>query len=201
MNELAPAERTRVPGQVTQLLHRMGAGDADASPELLSLVYGELRALAGKVFARRGGAVTLQPTVLVHDAYLQLVDHDQDWDSRRHFYAVASVAMRFMLNNHARARAAQKRGGSWGRISLSAVQESPMPGGSAGEINLVALDAALSKLTRLSERQGRIVELRYLTGLPVQEVAAILGISTTKVRTEWRTARAFLSRALKKEAP
>jgi len=180
-------------GRVTRLLRRAGEGDAQASSELLEAVYDELRDLAGRLFARAGGAPTLQPTALVHDAFLKLVDREEGWNDRQHFFAVASVAMRHLLRDGARARAAQKRGGAWERVSLSDVRDTP---GSA-DFDLVELDTALDKLSRLSERQGRVVELRFFTGLAVKEIAELLGVSVATVGNEWRAARAFLSRELR----
>lgn len=181
------AQDTPTPGNVTHLLHRIGEGDGEATSELLGVVYDELRGLAGRMFAG-GSGVTLQPTALVHDAFLKLVERADDWNDRQHFFAVASLAMRQMLRDAARARSSEKRGGKWERVTLAGV--TPTPQGQ--DVDLCTLDAALTKLSALNERQGRIVELRYLTGLPVAEVAKILSISVSTVGEEWRMARAFL---------
>lgn len=176
------------------MLRRAGAGSEQASSELLRVVYEELRAMADRAFGKGPSGVTLQPTALAHDAYLKLVNRSDEWTDRQHFFAVASLAMRDILRDNARARSAQKRGGQWDRISLTGVKDTPESGES--DVDLVDLDSALTKLSSLSQRQGRIVELRYLTGLPVTEVAEILGISVATVVNEWRFARAFLSREL-----
>jgi len=182
-------------GQVTHLLQRIGGGDDGATSELLGVVYGELRGLAGRLFSKSGsGGVTLQPTALVHDAFLKLVRRADDWNDRQHFFAVASLAMRQMLRDAVKARGRLRRGGDWARVSLSGMGEE----NEAAEVDLVALDAAMSKLADLSPRQARIVELRYLTGLPVNDVAEILGVSTTTVGDDWRAARAFLRRELER---
>lgn len=180
-------------GEVTRLLHRVGAGDESASADLLDLVYDQLRVLAGRMFAGPDGAVTLQPTALVHDAYLKLVTRGENWSDRQHFFAVASMAMRQMLADCARARGTQKRGAAWDRVSLTGVRDST----AQEEHDVVALDAAMTKLSSLNERQGRIVELRFLTGLTVEEVARLLDLSTTTIGEEWRLARAFLRRELR----
>lgn len=182
------------PGQVTHLLRQIGEGNSSATSELMGLVYGELRALAGRLFSDSGRAVTLQPTALVHDAFLKLVERADDWNDRQHFFAVSSLAMRQMLKDAAKARRTLRRGGDWMRVSLSGMDGSA----EAEEVDLIDLDAALDRLSSLSERQARIVELRYLTGLPVNEVADILGVSTTTVGDDWRAARAFLRRELER---
>lgn len=185
--------RSTPSGEVTLLLQRIGNGDSNASDSLLSLVYDHLRDLAGRVYQGPAQARTLQPTALMHDAYIKLVEREESWDSRQHFYAVASIAMRQMLTDYARARATQKRGGSWQRVSLSGIDESKQD----TELDLVALDSALNKLSELSPRQARVVELRFLTGLAVDEVAKIMKVSSTTIVDEWRAARAFLRRELK----
>lgn len=175
-------------GQVTQLLANIEAGDDTAPARLLPLVYDQLRAMAQKAFREQVAGNTLQPTVIVHDAYLKLVNHAGEWNDRSHFFVVAAKAMRQLLADHARARKAQKRGGEWNRVSMA-----DMPGtAGAQDLDLVGLDSALNELAALSERQARVVELRFLAGLEVEEVGKILGVSGRTVVSEWRTARAFL---------
>jgi RNA polymerase sigma-70 factor (ECF subfamily) len=177
----------------THLLAGVRRGDDSAAARLLSLVYDELHALAANYFRRQPPDHTLQPTALVHEAYLRLVrQEDRVWESRAHFMAVASKAMRQILVNHARRRAAARRGGNLRRLTLQ-VELTPAP---QQEVELVALDEALKKLALLSERVGRVVELRFFGGLTVDEVAHVLGFSKRTVEGDWRTARAWLARAL-----
>lgn len=183
------------PGEVTLILRRLESGNPDAASQLLPLVYQELRRLAGRAFSGRQAGATLQPTAIVHDAFLRLVGRDSEWNDRQHFYAVAARAMRSILADRARARAAEKRGGGMERVSLSGLQDSQV----YGEFDLEQLDAALTELARLNERQARVVELRFLTGLPIHEVGKILDISMTTVTEDWRAARAFLRREMRSE--
>ena len=194
--EAAAAQGASERGQVTKLLGQLAAGDRAATDELLPLVYDQLRNVAQRLFRAGRGSQTLQPTAVVHDVFLKLVDKAADWNDRQHFYAVASRAMRQLLTDVARARASQKRGGEWGRVSLSWVPESSP----ASDLDVVDVDAAISELKALNERHARIVELRFLTGLSIQETADILGISRTTVHDEWRLARAFLRRNLSERA-
>lgn len=180
-------------GEVTLLLNQIGGGDAGASETLLELVYTELHRMAGRAFSRRTPGTTLQPTILVHDAFLKLVEHAGDWNDRQHFFAVAAKAMRQVLRDGARARGAEKRGGQWGRVTLAGLAKSQAP----GEFDLVALDEGLTKLAQLNSRQARVVELRFLAGIPIEDVAKMLKISTTTVGDDWRLARAFLRREIR----
>ena len=186
---------------VTRLLRRSAAGDRAALDELLPLVYDELHALARRHIAREAEGHTLQPTALVNEAYLRLVDQRKaGWRSRSHFLGLAARAMRRILVDHARRRRAAKRGGGAHRISLDEAvelepREWPAPG-----VDLIALDAALEGLARLDERQGRIVELRFFGGLSVRETAGVLGISPATVKRDWSMARAWLYRELRPES-
>lgn len=180
--------------QVTQLMAELAAGDTSAAERLLPHVYEELRALAASFFQRQPQNHTLQPTALVHEAYVKLAGVDAGrWESRKHFFDVAAMAMRQLLTDHARRRASLKRGGAATRVTLS---DSDGVAGTTAEMDLEALDAALTKLSALDARQGRIVELRYLAGLTTEETADVLGISERTVRLEWQTARAWLRREL-----
>jgi RNA polymerase sigma factor (TIGR02999 family) len=175
---------------LTQILARIGRGDELATERLLPLVYAELRALAGSYFRGAGAVHTLQPTALVHEAFIKLTGHvDGPWESRAHFLAVAAKAMRQVLANHAAKRRALKRGGGASRVTLTGVLT---PSEDEARIDLIDLDAALSKLDELSPRQARIVEMRFLTGLGVDEIAHVLGISARTVERDWCMARAFL---------
>ncbi len=159
----------------------------------MPLVYGELRALAGSYFDRQNPNQTLQPTALVHEAFLRMVDQTAvQWRDRAHFFAVAATAMRQILTDHARRRRSQKRGGGWDRITLDAAVTPP----AEAEIDLDALDAALTKLETLDERKHRVVTLRFFGGLTVEDVALVTGMSRSTAENEWRGAKAWLSREL-----
>ncbi len=182
-------------GKVTRILNDLAGGDEQAAAQLLPVVYDELRALAGSFFARQTPGHTLQPTALVHEAFLKLAGSDLEWESRAHFFAIAARAMRQVLMNHARDKAAAKRGGDWRRITLD---DAVTPFGSATpEIDLLALDEALEKLGGLSERQARVIELRFFGGLTIAETAHVLGSGTTTVEDDWHMAKAWLGRELK----
>ena len=183
----------RGPHHATALLVRVNDGDSAAAHELLPLVYEQLRALAGSYFRGQPADHSLQPTALVHEAYLKLVNApDSDWQGRVHFCAVAATAMRQILHDRARRRRAAKRGGDAKRVPLDQV-ETP----SGGEtIDLVALDAGLERLAQLAPRQARIVELRYFGGLTIAQAADVLDVSHGTVENDWRVARAWLHREL-----
>ena len=177
---------------ITQILTELSEGDGSAAERLLPQVYEELRALAAAFFQRQPRNHTLQPTALVHEAFVRLVGSDADWNSRKHFFDVAAMAMRQLLTDHARRRAADKRGGGKQRITLD--QETP--GDPANEFDLVALDEALTELKTLDPRQARIVDLRFLAGLTVRETAEVLDVSERTVKLDWQMARAWLRRRL-----
>ncbi len=178
----------------TQLLRRVNAGDVAAAEGLLPLVYEQLRALAGSYFRGQPPDHTLQPTALVHEAYLKLIHNpDGEWQNRAHFCAVAATAMRQILHDRARRRRAAKRGGEARRVPLVDQIEAPSAG---TPVDLVALDDALERLSTLDSRQARIVELRFFGGLTVEEVAHLLEVSTRTIEKEWRRVRAWLSREL-----
>jgi len=182
---------------VTMIIAELSAGDRSAAQRLLPLVYDELRALAGSLFRRQSPDHTLQPTALVHEAFLKLVGAaDQGWKSRKHFYDVAAMAMRQLLTDHARRAASQKRGGGVCRVTLA---QAATPVDNAPDVDLIALDEALRKLSALDPRQARIVELRYLAGLSVDETAEVIGVSARTVKTDWQMARSFLRRELSTE--
>lgn len=175
--------------QVTQLVVAMNAGDRSARDALLPLVYAELRQQAAAYFRAQRGDHTLQPTALVHEAFLRLMGIDHiEWEGRSHFLAVAAMAMRNILADHARRRRAEKRGGSWERITLTGL------GSDGGEraLDALDLDEALTALAAMDERQARIVELRFYGGLSVEQVAHVLEVSTRTVELDWRMARAWL---------
>jgi RNA polymerase sigma factor (TIGR02999 family) len=178
---------------VTGILEQLSAGDGTAVDRLLPHVYQELRALAGSFFRQQRANHTLQPTALVHEAYLRLVRADASWSSRKHFYDVAAMAMRQLLTDHARTKKSEKRGGGTAKITLS---EANTPLGYETDVDIVVLDEALTKLNELDPRQARIVELRFLAGLTVEQTAEILGVSDRTVKLDWRMAKAWLKTQL-----
>ena len=182
--------------EVTQLLLRWSEGDKAALGKLMPLVYRELRRLAGHYMRRERPGHTLQASALVNEAYLRLVDYRRmQWQNRAHFFAVAAQAMRRVLVEHARSRQYAKRGGTAQRISLDDV--AVLTDQQAAE--LVALDDALTSLEALDARKARIVELRYIGGLSIEETAETLGVSTATVERDWRSAKAWLYRAISQE--
>ncbi len=183
-------------GEVTKLLREWGAGDREALSRLLPLVYDELRRRAGAVLRSERGGHTLQPTALVHEAYLKLVGGASvDWKDRAHFFGVAARAMRQVLVDHARARNTGKRGSGQILLGLdnAAAAAAATPPKS---LDLLDLDRALSKLSALDERQCRLVELRLFAGLTIEESAEVLQVSHATVSREWRHAEAWLQREI-----
>jgi RNA polymerase sigma factor (TIGR02999 family) len=162
--------------------------------QLQPSIYGQLHDLAERWFVRQPADHTLQPTALVHEAYLRLAaaSNGPSWQNRSHFMAVAASAMRQILIDHARRRSAVKRGRSWRRVTLTDAVDN----GQETVVDLLDLEAALEKLSVLNERQCRIVEMRFLAGMTVDETAEALGIAPRTVRLDWRMARAWLMRAL-----
>jgi RNA polymerase sigma-70 factor (ECF subfamily) len=182
-----------LPGEITRLLSSMRGGDRDAEARLMKLVYRELRKRAAWYMRRERPDHTLQPTALVHEAYLRLAQKESiDWQSRAHFYALASGEMRRILVDHARNRAAAKRGGPLGKISLddNAAFCTSRPE------EMLTLHDALQQLAELAPRQARVVEMRFFGGLTEAEIAEVLGISVRTVKNDWRAARAWLHRRL-----
>ena len=178
---------------ISRFIQAVRDGDATAKDWLFSAVYEQLRALASSFFAEQRAGHTLQPTALVHEAYLRLADKTNPWwNDRTHFFRVAAKAMRQLLTDHARRGAAIKRGGNRARITLNE-QLSPAPDCS---IDLFDLDGALTKLQAFNNRLAKIVELRYLAGLTVDETAAVLELSPRTVKLDWQMARAWLKREL-----
>ena len=180
-------------GEVTQLLHGARSGDQDAIERLAPLVYDELRRVARGVFRRERSGHTLQPTVLVHEVFMKLVDEaDVNWQSRAHFMAIAARAMRRVLVDHSRSSNAEKRGGGSEVVPLDEAvvyTEDRSP-------EILLLDRALNDLAKLDPRQARIVELRFFGGLTGDEIAETVGVSTATVTRELRIAQAWLYRAM-----
>ena len=186
-------ERDPEPGAATQLLLAWRAGDRDALDRMLPLVYDELHHLASRYLARERPDHTLQPTALVHEAYLRLVNQREvDWRNRAQFIGVAAGMMRRILVNHARDRAAAKRGGRAVPVSLSLI-ESPSGG---SDMELIALEDALSRLEQLDPRRSRVVELKFFGGLGNEEIAEVLQVSRATVNRDWAFARAWLYAAM-----
>jgi len=185
---------------VTALLRAWDQGEETALDELLPLVYGELRRQAERAMRAQPAGHTLQPTALVHEAYLRLVDGpEREWQSRAHFFGVAARTMRSVLVDHARAHKAAKRGGGGAALTLGAAEAAGVGSsrtGESGQVDVEALDAALTGLAALDPRQARVVELRYFGGLSIEETAEVLGVSHATVEREWRTARLWLRREL-----
>jgi RNA polymerase sigma factor (TIGR02999 family) len=182
---------------VTRLLGELRAGDEGAAERLLPLVYGELRSLADAVFNGQSKGHTLQPTALVHEAWLKLDGNLGGLEGRRHFFAVAAKAMRQVLADHARSRGRAKRGGGQHLVTLDeAVTPAAKSSAATPSVDLIALHDALEKLTQLNERHARVVELRLLGSMTIAETAQTLGVSDGTVKTDWTIARAWLWRAL-----
>lgn len=179
---------------VTSLLARMASGDANAAAELLPLVYQELRGIAQSAMGADDGAQTLQPTALVHEAWIRMAGAgaSQQFASRAHFLGVASKAMRSVLVDHARKRATFKRGGERERLLLEDVVELF----EESATDLLGLDSALEKLARVDAQLARIVELRFFGGCSVEDTAGALGVSEPTVVRGWRVARMWLRREL-----
>jgi RNA polymerase sigma factor (TIGR02999 family) len=182
---------------VSRLVAQSAAGDAAAAAELFPIVYEELRRLAAAALRRERTDHTLQPTALVHEAFLRLAETPgASWENRAHFVAVAARVMRRVLVDHARGRNALKRGNGEIRVPIDDV-DVPAVG---QDVDLVALDDALARLAMLDERQARIVELRFFGGLSVPETAALIGASERTVKRDWQVARAWLTRELSSSA-
>lgn len=176
--------------EVDSYLTRLADGRAVSTEELAPVVYDDLRRLADAFFRRERAGITLQPTALVHEAYLKLVAQDQQsWENRAHFLAVAATAMRRVLVNAAKSRGREKRGRGWERVTLAGVESD----GPVGDVGLVELEEALQRLTKVKERYVRIVELRYFAGLTLDEVGEVLGVSRTIIVREWAKAKAWLT--------
>ena len=181
------------PGEVTDLLVAMRQGSKDAETKLIPLVYKELRGIAANQLRREALNHSLQPTALIHEAYIRLTGiREIDWQGRSHFFAVAASLMRRILVEHARASQAGKRGGEWDAVSLN---EGILPAPERSS-EIVALDEALTRLAELDQRQSKIVEMRFFAGMSEEETGQALGISARTVKRDWRIARAWLFKEL-----
>jgi RNA polymerase sigma factor (TIGR02999 family) len=180
--------------QVTRLLLDWSRGDRDALDQLMPLVYQELRKLAGSYLKSERPDHTLQPTALIHEAYLRMIGNDMpEWQSRAHFFGVAARLMRQILVEHARTRHAIKRGGDQQKISLD---DAPQVFAQGEAAELLALDYALTKLATFDDRRSRILEMRAFGGMSVEETAAAIGVSERTIKREMRLAQAWIRREL-----
>jgi RNA polymerase sigma factor (TIGR02999 family) len=184
------------PTEITRYLQAMEEGDSSAMDRVLPYVYDDLRQLAEQMFQDQWRHHTLQPTALVHEAYLRIAKASGGgFENRKHFLKVAAMAMRQLLTDYARARNAEKREGGCQRVVLGEGEQGE-EGDASGGVDLLALDEALRELAELDERQARIVELRFLTGLTVEETAEVLDVSERTVYLDWKMARLWLERRL-----
>jgi RNA polymerase sigma factor (TIGR02999 family) len=194
-NGTQPLPNSPDPNDVTVLLARWRKGSAEAEAELMERVQGELRRLAAGYLRRERGGQTLQPTAVVNEAYIRLLpQRGVSWENRAHFFGIAAKMMRRVLVDHARRRHAAKRdAGPAQPVSISGV---PSPAREVDQVDVLALNAALSKLSELDPRQSEIVEMRFFAGLTVEEIAEVLEISTATVKREWATAKMWLKRQM-----
>lgn len=180
-----PKNETR---EVTRLLQKLNDGNGEAVDELIPLVYAELRRLAAYYLKSERQGHTLQPTALVHEAFLKLVEQKNQWQNRSHFFAMAANLMRRILVDYARSYKAEKRGGEVEKISLEDafvfVKEKPA--------QMIALDDALQELAKIDERRSKVVELKFFGGLNNEEIAEVLGVHSNTVLRDWNLARAWL---------
>jgi RNA polymerase sigma factor (TIGR02999 family) len=176
---------------VTELLASVQPGSDQSAAELLPLVYAELRALAGSYLRGERGQ-TLQPTALVHEAYMKMVGDDRRWAGRDHFMAVAARAMRHVLVDHSRARNAEKRGGGAQRAEVT-LDGLGHEGSQSRDVQVLDLHSLLEELSRLSARPARVVEMRLFGGMTTEQMAMVLGVSDFTVKQDWQFARAWLA--------
>ncbi len=180
--------------EITLWLQEWSSGKENALEALMPIVYAELHRQAASYLRRERVGHTLQATALINEVYLKLIDQREvNWQNRAHFFGIAGQAMRRILVDHARSRHRNKRGGEAENLPLEAAEFATSKDGS---VDLIALDEALTRLAQLDERQSRIVELRFFTGMNVEETAEALGVSPATVKNEWRTAKAWLFQEL-----
>lgn len=182
-----------MPDNITHLLKEWSDGDEQALDRLTPLVYEELRKQAARYLRRERRGHTMQTTALINEAYLRLIDaKNVRWQGRAHFFAIAANLMRRILVDHARRRDAEKRGGSQIRVAL----DPALAVANQSDIDLVMIDDALTRLSAIDPQQAQVVELRFFSGLSVEETAAALGISPRTVKRDWSVARAWLRREI-----
>lgn len=178
-----------MPEGATELLHRVESGEQRAAEELLPLVYEQLRSTAGRLFASERLEHTLQPTAVVHEAYVKLINSpSKNWESRDHFCAVASIAMRQILTDYARARRSQKRGGDRRREVLTNIDSAD----TSASIDALALEETLEVLTEIDPEGARVVEMRFFGGMTHEQIARVAGVSVQVIERRWRRCRAFI---------
>ena len=183
------------PNEVTALLEKWSNGNRDALDDLIPIVYAELRQLARDCLRRERPDHTLQPTALTHEAFMRLIgQREVRWQNRAHFFAIAAQMMRRILVEHARKCRAVKRGGNWTRVSLDEAAGSTEP----FDVDLLALDVALSRLADIDARQNQIVELRYFGGLSIEQTAEVVGVSPATVKRDWTVAKLWLRREIQR---
>ncbi len=188
--------RERESSEITQMLREWSDGKQEALDNLLPFVYDELHRQASRFLRKERQGHTFQTTALINEAYLKLIDRrDVNWESRTHFFAVAAQAMRRILVDYARAKYREKRGGDNIKLSL---EEAMQVAAKEKGVDLIALDEALNKLAKWDEQQARVVELRYFSGLSLEETAKALRVSRATVARDWEAARAWLHRELTK---
>jgi len=181
------------PENITELLASYGRGDKESLDQLMPVVYDELRRQAARYLRREQAGHTLQTTALIHEAYVRLVDQrNLQWQNRAHFFGIAAQMMRRILVDHARSKKRAKRGGSDVRVSLDDATVAVK----GQDLDVVALDEALQRLAQIDEQQSRVVELRFFSGLSVEETAEVMGISKSTVKRDWSMAKAWLHREL-----
>ncbi len=179
---------------ITQLLNELRAGSENATEAVLPLVYNEMRRLAGSYLSRERVDHTLQPTALVHEAYLKLVGSEPiEWQDRAHFFGVASRLMRQILIDHARTKNRKKRGGEF-RTQIEL--DSAVSINAGRQLDVIAVDEALQALERLDARQAKIVEMKFFAGMTIEEIGEVIAISPATVKREWTSAKLLLSRML-----
>jgi RNA polymerase sigma factor (TIGR02999 family) len=182
--------------EITKMLREWGGGNQEVLDELLPLVYDELHRQAARFLRKERPGHTLQTTALIHEAYLKLIDQRSvKWESRTHFFAIAAQAMRRILVDYARAEHRKKRGGNDIKLPLD---EAMTVASDEKSVDLIALDEALDRLAKQDERQARIVELRYFSGLSLEETAEALHISRATVASDWNMAKVWLYREIRK---
>lgn len=183
------------PHDITEMLRDWQNGNRDALDRLMPLVHAELHRQAANYLRRERAHHTLQATALINEAYLRLIDQrNVEWQNRAHFYGIAAQAMRRILVDYARSKQREKRGGEYVRTELD---EATMLEAEGQSIDLIALDEALNKLGRMDDQKAKIVELRYFSGLSVEETAEVLKLSTKTIERNWTMAKAWLHRELK----
>jgi RNA polymerase sigma factor (TIGR02999 family) len=180
------------PGELTELLRSWQGGDRAALDRVMPVVYNELRSLAARHLSHERPGHTLQTTALVHEAYLRLAGQQHpDWKNRAYFFGAVATIMRRILVDHARRRVRDKRGGG---VAIVPLEQAPEPAASTADsgVDIEALDRALDRLGEIAARQARIVELRYFSGMTVEEIAEVMNISSGTVKRDWTVARAWL---------